>query len=243
MSRLVYGVQPVREVLRVHEKRTERLWLASDGSPKIDGLARLAESRGVNAERVPKRELDRLTKNGQHQGAVAEAPALRILDEESLAKAAAASPTSVVVILDGIMDPMNFGAVVRSAIALGAPFIVWPEHGAAPLSPAMFRASAGAIEYATLARVRSLPSVIAHLQDAAFQVVLLEGSSEGRLDTLDLTGPTALIVGSEDKGARGAVRRAVNHRARLPLARTVESLNASVAAGIALYEVARQRGF
>lgn len=250
MSRLVFGVQPVREVLRAHGDKTREVLLLAGPNPKLEGLSRLATAKGVRFERAPRSELDRRTKGGMHQGAVALAPELDVLDEERLlarldAELASAregsTPPPTVVILDGVMDPQNFGAVVRAAVALGAPFVVWPEHGSAPLTPATFRASAGAVEHAVLCMVRSLPPLLGALDGRGFASVLLEGSSDATLESLDLTGPVALVVGAEDKGAKPAVRRAVRHRARLPMSGVIDSLNASVAAALALYETGRQR--
>jgi 23S rRNA (guanosine2251-2'-O)-methyltransferase len=183
-----------------------------------------------------------------HQGAIAEAPDLPLLGLDDLVRkldgwerAPAAAP--LLTLLDGVMDPMNFGAVVRSAVALGPGWLVFPEHGAAPLTPATFRASAGAIEHATLFRVPSLVPVLQALHEAGGRSVLLEGSAERALEEEDLTGLIGLIVGSEDKGARPAVRKAASVRARLPMTGKVQSLNASVAAALAHYEVGRQRRF
>jgi 23S rRNA (guanosine2251-2'-O)-methyltransferase len=246
MSRVVYGIQPVREVLRVHGPSAKGLVLQEGDNPKVAGLARLAASRGVGVRFVPRGELDRRTKNAMHQGALVEAPELVLVDPaELLAEYESLSPADqnapALVLLDGVMDPQNFGAVVRSAVALGAPTIVWPEHGSAPLTPATFRASAGAIEHARLCRVRNLVDFVQRLEQLAFVVAVLDAHGEHVLEDLPLTGPVALVVGAEDKGARPGVRKAATHRARLPMSGVIDSLNASVAAAVSLYEVARQR--
>lgn len=240
--RVVYGVQPVREVLRAHGSATSRVFLAESDNPKLEGLARLAASRGVPVSSVSRAELDRRTKGGMHQGALAEAPELVVLDQDGLLERVRAAPEPpTVIVLDGIMDPQNFGAVVRGAVALGAPFVVWPEHGSAPLSPATFRASAGAIEHATLVRVRALPSLVTALHEVGFTSILLEGSSQTRIEEIDLTGPALIVVGAEDKGAKPAVRKAVKYKVQIPMTGVIDSLNASVAAALALYETSRQR--
>jgi len=241
VSRLVYGVQPVREVLRAHGAAARGVWLLDSDSPKLFGLERLAKGMGVPVERAPRGELDRRTKGGMHQGAVTLAPELVVLDEAGLLERLSDQPDPVVLVLDGVMDPQNFGAAVRSAVALGAPYVVWPEHGSAPLTPATFRASAGAIEHATLVRARSLPPLLEELKTMGFHVVLLEASSEDALEKLDLMGPVAMIIGAEDRGAKPAVRKAASSRARLPMSGAIDSLNASVATALALYEISRQR--
>lgn len=146
------------------------------------------------------------------------------------------------VALDEVQDPQNFGAVVRSAVAMGATAIVWPEHRSAPLSPSTFRASAGAIEHATLCRVPSLPPALDALRRRGLAVVGLDVDGEAPLDRIDLVRPVVLVVGAEDKGLRKTVKRVCDSRARLPMPGPIGSLNASVAVAIALYEVVRQRG-
>lgn len=240
-TRIVFGIQPVRELLRVHGAAVSALYLGDGDNPKLESLKNLALSRGVTPTPISRSELDRRTKGAMHQGALAEGPELELLDEEALFDKLEADSSRVITLLDGIMDPQNFGALVRSTVALAGGIVVFPEHGAAPLSPATFRASAGAIEHATLVRVPSLPPLIHQLKERGFTVVLLEGSTDVELDTLDLAGPTAIVVGAEDKGARPAVRKAVTMKARVPMAKTIDSLNASVATALALYEVARQR--
>jgi 23S rRNA (guanosine2251-2'-O)-methyltransferase len=237
MARLILGVQPVREAIRVLGGSIERVFVQEGAGPKLDALARYAEGRGIPVERAPRGELDRRAAGGLHQGAMAEAPELPIGSIDALE----IEPSSVVVALDGVMDPQNFGAVVRSAVALGARTIVWPEHRSAPLSPAMFRASAGAIEHAALCRVASLPAALARLAERGVTPIALDANGTSELGDLDLRGPVAIVIGSEDKGTSGPVRRACRHVARLPMRGPIASLNASVAAAIALYEIVRQR--
>jgi 23S rRNA (guanosine2251-2'-O)-methyltransferase len=237
MSRLVYGLQPVREVIRAHGERVERLFVERGAGPKIEALGRFGQDRGIPVEVVSRADLDRRTAGGRHQGAVALAPDLRIVSVDDLE----IGPTSLVVALDGVMDPQNFGAVIRSAVALGASAIVWPEHASAPLSPATFRASAGAVEHAVLCRVPALPEAISSLTVRGVTAVALDAQGSVELGALDLRGPVAIVIGAEDKGTRRPVRRACQHTARLPMAGPIGSLNASVAGALALYEVLRQR--
>jgi 23S rRNA (guanosine2251-2'-O)-methyltransferase len=241
MSRWIFGLQPVREVVRARGAEVKRLLVEPGPSPRREGIAKLAASLGVPIEPISRDELDRRARGAIHQGIAAEAPPLRIVDQETLLGELDAETNPLVVVLDGVVDPQNFGAVVRSAIALGARHVVWPEHGAAPLSPATFRASAGAVEHATFARVRALPELIHSLKDRGFTVVVLDAQAEATLEELDLSGPVALVVGAEQKGARAAVRRAATKLAKLPMSGAIDSLNASVASALALYEVGRQR--
>ncbi len=149
---------------------------------------------------------------------------------------------TLLVALDEVQDPQNFGAVIRSAVAMGATAIVWPEHSSAPLSPATFRASAGAVEHATLCRVASLPHALDDLRARGVAVVGLDMSGEVTIDQVDLAKPVTLVAGAEGKGLRRTVKRACDAIVRLPMPGPVASLNASVAVAIALYEAVRQRG-
>ncbi len=165
------------------------------------------------------------------------APELALVGVEDIA----VGPESLMVALDGVMDPQNFGAVLRSAVALGAGAVIWPEHASAPLSPATFRASAGAVEHAVLCRVPSLPGAIEALAARGVTAVALDAQGPVELGEVDLRGPALIVIGAEDKGTRKGVRRACRFTARLPMVGPIASLNASVAGAIALYEVQRQR--
>jgi 23S rRNA (guanosine2251-2'-O)-methyltransferase len=237
VSRIVYGIQPVREVVRVHGAKVEKLLIERGANPKLDALARYGEGLGIPVETVGRAELDRRTAGGRHQGALALAPDLRLLrlDEVPI------EPHTLVVALDGVMDPQNFGAVIRSAVALGATAILWPEHASAPLSPATFRASAGAIEHAVLCRVPSLPDALMSLAERGVTSIALDAQGPTELGAIALEGPVAIVIGAEDKGTRRPVRKACRYTARLPMPGPIGSLNASVAGAIALYEVLRQR--
>jgi 23S rRNA (guanosine2251-2'-O)-methyltransferase len=236
--RLVVGLQPVREAIRAHGSRLGGVLIEVGSSPRLQALARFAEAQAVRTvERVPRAELDRLSAGVVHQGAAAWAPALTLLDPAELLTDAAL----VALALDGIQDPQNFGALVRSAVAVVGAAVVWGEHSAAPLSPATFRASAGAIEHARLCRVPSLAGMLTTAAIAGAQVVGLDPQAPAALRSIDLTGPTVLVIGAEHEGLKRGVRRACSAFAHLVPPRQIDSLNASVAAAIALYECANQR--
>ncbi len=240
MARIVVGIQPVREAIRAHGARLQKL-IVRMGGPESDALAalaRFARSQGIAVEQADDSALRSLAGSAHHQGAVAIAPQLAIL---SLDAVLSAQPT-LIVILDRITDPQNFGAIVRSSVAFGADAIVWPEHANAPLTPATFRASAGAVEHARLCRVGSLQHAMQVMRDSGLVVVALaEDASAVSLDEIDLTAPTAIVVGSEGEGIRRSLRRACDFTARLPTQPPLPTLNASAAAAVALFETRRQR--
>jgi 23S rRNA (guanosine2251-2'-O)-methyltransferase len=240
-SRLVCGLQPVREAIRAHGERLERVLVAAEArepSPQLEALARFARDHGARVERPARAELDRMTRGAQHQGAVAFAPELALVSPGDLVL----GEQALVVALDEVQDPQNFGAVIRSAVAMGASAIMWPEHRSAPLSAATFRASAGAVEHATLCRVASLPPALDDLRARGLLAVGLDMEGDVAIDAVDLGRPVVLIVGAEGKGLRKTVKRCCDSLASLPMSGPVASLNASVAVAIALYEAVRQRG-
>jgi 23S rRNA (guanosine2251-2'-O)-methyltransferase len=207
-------------------------------SPQLEALARFAQDHGARVDRLPRSELDRAARGVHHQGAIAFAPELEVTALHDLPL----DDRSLVVALDEIQDPQNFGAIIRSAVAMSATAVVWPEHRSAPLSPATFRASAGAIEHATLCRVSSLPPALEALRERGLFVVGLDLTGPTSIDQIDLARPVALVVGAEGKGLRKTVKRTCDALASLPMPGPIGSLNASVAVAIALYECVRQRG-
>jgi 23S rRNA (guanosine2251-2'-O)-methyltransferase len=237
--RLITGLQPVREAIRVHGEKLEKVLVDSAGGPQVEAVARFAHDRGASVEQVSRADLDRASRGARHQGAIAYAPEFALVSIDEIAEGL--TPADVVVALDEIEDPQNFGAVIRSAVALGANVVLWPEHHAAPLTPATFRASAGAVEHARLCRVGSLPNALNKLKDAGAHVVGLDANADKPIAEIDMPGAVVLVVGAEGKGLRRPVKNACTALAKLPMKGPIDSLNASVAAGIALYDVMRRR--
>lgn len=185
----------------------------------------------TDVERVPTRDLDRIALGVQHQGVVAFAPPLQLIELDELI----ADKHLLAIALDEVQDPQNFGAVVRSAVAIAGAAILWGEHASAPLSPAMARSSAGAIEQARLCRVGSLREALMRFTGAGVQVIGLEARAPTALHEMPLAQPTVLVVGSEHRGLGRGVRSACPLLAKLLASGKLDSLNASVAAGIALH--------
>jgi 23S rRNA (guanosine2251-2'-O)-methyltransferase len=238
-ERIVAGLQPVREAIRVHGAALTRVHLESGQSPRLEAVERFARDHGVaTVARVSRGELDRASAGVSHQGVIAWAPPLELV---TLADVIHGPAPLLALALDGIQDPQNFGAVVRSAVGIAQAPVIWGEHGSAPLSIATTRASAGAIEHARLCRVRSLTAALQQLAAEGIAVIGLDAQAPEALTETDLSGPTLLVLGGEQLGLGRSVRRACTQLAALVRTRGVESLNASVAAGIALYEATRQR--
>lgn len=235
--RLVLGLQPVRELLRRRGSEVTSVLVERGNSPRLEALARFAESQGAPVRFVDSAELDRLSHGGRHQGAAAYGPPLELTPLAALWE----QPNLLAIALDGVVDPQNFGAVIRSAVGLAGAPILWSENSSAPLTPATFRASAGAIEHAVLCRVASLHGALGEAGARGIEVVGLEPQATVALHEVPLTGPAILVIGSEEKGMARAVRRSCTTLARLESSGTVQSLNASVAAALALYTALLQR--
>jgi 23S rRNA (guanosine2251-2'-O)-methyltransferase len=236
--RLIAGLQPVREAIRVHRSLLQRVAIEQKPSPTLEALARFAADQGVReVVRVPRADLERWTDSAQHQGAAAWGPELVLVPMTELL----ADPNLIALALDGIQDPQNFGAVIRSAVGVANAAVIWGEHSSAPLSPATGRASAGAIEHARLCRVPSLVGALNAAREQSVVIIGLDSHAPERVGKLNLTGPVILVVGNEHEGLGRGVRRACTAFGRLTASGKIDSLNASVAAALALHEAINAR--
>jgi len=240
MSRLVTGPRFVLEALRGPGAGSITAILVESREGRgTREVVEAAERLGIPVQTRTRRELDALTEGVRHQGVVARLPEYHFHElDEILARPA----PLLLVALDEITDPHNFGAIVRSAVAFGADGVLVPKHRSATVTPVVARASAGAVEHARIARVTNLQRTLAQLAEEGLLVVGLAADGEVPLDQLPpAPAGRVVVVGSEGKGLRRMVRERCEVVARIPQVGPVDSLNASVAAGIALYEAARQR--
>ena len=231
------GVPAVAVYVAVGVERDER----------VDEIRKLAGDRDVPLLDVNRAELDRMAGagsfTGPHQGVVLHARAFDYLHPDDLLRRAEdAGGQPLLVAVDGVTDPHNFGAIARSATAFGAHGVVVPERRAVGVTPAAWKASAGALAHLPVARATNLVRTLTSYAGAGLMIAGLDGAGELDLDDLELaSGPLVLVVGAEGKGLSRLVAERCDVRVRIPLAGHVESLNASVAAGIALAEIARRR--
>ena len=236
---IVFGIHAVEEALAVG-RPAERLLVAKGRrGGAIDKLVQAARAANVPVRFVSRAEVDRAAGQGTHQGVVLIAGAKRYATLEEAIEAAA-SP-GLLVVLDGVQDPHNLGAVLRSAAAAGADGVIVPERRAAGITPATEKAAVGAVEHVAVARVTNVSRALDDLKAAGYWLVGFDSSAEGTYHEIDLTGPVALVLGGEEKGLREQVRKHCDFVVSIPVVGGVESLNVSVAAGIALYEARRQR--
>lgn len=235
--RLVLGQQAVREAIRAWGAQMFEVLVEERPGPRVQAIERFAVDQGIPTRQIPRMELERLSGGTLHQGVAAWAPPLRLAEVDDLLL----DPQLLALALDGVVDPQNFGAAIRSAVGLCRAPILWPENASAPLTPATFRASAGAIEHAQLCRVSSLSGTLSQAVSAGIEVVGLAPEADVYLHEVDLTRPTILIIGSEQKGMARNVRKSCTQLVKLTTDGFVQSLNASVAAGIALHTALVQR--
>ncbi|HEY3449129.1 MAG TPA: 23S rRNA (guanosine(2251)-2'-O)-methyltransferase RlmB [Myxococcales bacterium] len=244
MARYVYGVHPALEALQATPEQIERVILAvgTIKGPQAQ-IVDLAKEKGVRVEFAPRDQLARLASGGVHQGVVLKVAEFSYAElEDVVAKATAEGQKGLVLVLDGIEDPHNFGALVRSAFALGAHGVVIAKDRAVGVTPVAVKASAGAVAHLPIARVTNLSRALEDLKEAGFWVTAADLKGDRRPDEVDLKGPTVLVIGSEGEGIRHGVLEKADFRVRIPMAGPLGSLNASVAGALLLYEVARQRG-
>jgi len=234
---VIYGINPVLEALRA--QRVGELRVSTRGGARLDDLIALAARGGIAVRRVAEGELDRAAHGGVHQGVVAEVRDATRLSVEDLVVAAA--EPALIVVLDGIEDPHNLGAILRTADAAGAHGVVRQSRHAAPLGGATAKASAGAVAHVRIAEVVNIARALEHLKAAGVWTVGLAGDAPRTYDEVDYSLATALVVGAEGTGLRRLVRERCDWLVSIPMHGHVQSLNVSVAAGVALFEALRQR--
>jgi 23S rRNA (guanosine2251-2'-O)-methyltransferase len=228
---VVYGRNPVREALRGRRAVLE-LWASERAASTLEWL-----DEGPRCKVKRERELTEAAGSADHQGVVAWCEPYPYADAWELA----GTPAPLLCCLDQVTDPRNLGAVVRSAAGAGATGVVLPAHGAAAITPAVCRASAGAVEHLPVAVVPNLARYLGDVKDERLWAYAAAADGDARVWDLDLTGGVALVFGAEGKGVRPLVRRTCDATVSIPLAGGVESLNVSVAAAVTLFEARRQR--
>ena len=241
---LIEGRQPVREALRAGRK-ISRLLVAvgADDKGTLAEILRLAAESGVRVERVDRESLDALAESRAHQGVLAEAAPLQNRSwREGVARATKAGRPPLVLALDGVEDPQNLGALLRSAEVFGADAVLLPKRRSAPLSAVALKASAGAAEHLVIDQVSSLERALADVRKEGLWIVSLAGEGETSVDACELLGePVAVVIGAEGAGVSHLIRQRSDQIVRIPTTGRVESLNASAAGAVVLWEAARRR--
>lgn len=238
----VYGFHAVEAMLERHPRRVKQLYIQAGREDQRASSALDAAARAkVPVATVSKSELQALI-DGNHQGVAIQCSPAPVRNENDIEDyLAGLTDSALVLVLDGVTDPHNLGACIRSAEAAGAHALVIPKDKSAGLNATVRKVACGAAELLPIFRVTNLARSLRQLKQMGLWVSGLAGDAENTLYELDLTGPTVLVMGAEGKGLRQLSRKECDHLAKIPMIGRVESLNVSVSAGIALFEAGRQR--
>lgn len=239
---ILYGLHAVREALKAGMRPLQRLVVIRTDKQFFD-LVQLARARRVPVHVQPSASLDRLVPGGKHQGVVAFAAAKAYEGEEAIwARAAERKEPPLLVILDGVEDPHNLGAILRTAEAAGVHGVFIPERRAAGLTSVVAKTSAGALEHIPVARVTNVTQLLETLKSAGVWIYGLDPAAARRYTDIDWRGPVGLVFGGEGQGLRPGIRRHCDECVRVPMRGQVQSLNVSASVAAAVFEVVRQRG-
>ncbi len=242
MSDWIAGINAVAAALEAGQDLAEVLIDGKAKNPRLAEIGSASKAAGIALRFVPLDQIERQAAGARHQGVIARVQSTRIYDERDLEGLVEASAKPLLLILDGVQDPHNLGACLRSAAAAGATAVIVPKDRAATLTPTARKVAAGGAERVPLVRVTNLARCMKDLQDAGIWIVGLAGEAESSLYSVDLKGPMAIAMGGEGEGLRRLTREHCDYLAKIPMASGMESLNVSVAAGISLFEAVRQRG-
>jgi 23S rRNA (guanosine2251-2'-O)-methyltransferase len=244
-SRLLYGVNPLIEALRAERLPTEIVIAEGARDARLRELIELAQARHVPVKHAPRAQLDREVGNSLHQGVMARISPNAYADVDTLLDTIGGRVGSerepLVLVLDGIEDPRNLGAILRTAECAGADGVFIPERRAAGLNETVAKASAGAVEHLSIARATNLSRLIEQLKERNVWIVGMAGEASTNYTEWDWTRPSAVVLGGEGSGLHRLVREHCDVLVRIPVRGKIESLNVSVAAGVVLYEAQRQR--
>ena len=243
---LLYGVNPLLEALRAGGRIPPEIVIAEGArDERLRELIELARAKNITVKRAPRASIDRAVGNTHHQGVMARIAAARYADTEDLLSAIALRVGSekepLVVVLDGVEDPRNLGAILRTCECAGVHGVFVPERRAAGLTDLVSKASAGATEYVPTARAVNLSRLIAQLKERKLWVVGTAADASMNYTEWDWTRPSAVVLGGEGAGLHRLVRESCDVLVRIPVQGKIQSLNVSVAAGVVLYEALRQR--
>ena len=242
-TEVVLGRNPVLECLRAGAPATALyVALGTDSDERLTEAVQIAADTGISILEVPRHDLDRIAANGMHQGLALQVPPYNYAHpDDLLAEAKRDAVAPLLVALDNISDPRNLGAIIRSVAAFGGHGVLIPQRRSASVTAVAWRTSAGAAARVPVARATNLNRTLKQWGDSGLQIVGLDADGDTAIDQIDAAGPIVVVVGSEGKGLSRLVRENCDAIVSIPMAGPTESLNASVAAGVVLAEIARQR--
>ena len=242
MKNKIAGTNSIMEAIKGKRRIYKIFVQEGKGGKKITDLIELARKKGIFVQYVEKERLDNMFKVTNHQGVVAQVEEFEYADlEEVLEKARDREEDPFIIILDGIEDPQNFGAIIRTAECAGVHGIIIPRHQNVEVTAAVGRASSGAVEHMLIVQEHNLVNVMEALKEKGFWVIGADMQGNQPYTTVDLKGPLALVIGGENRGLRRLVKEKSDILVKIPTLGLVDSLNASAAAAVLMYEVLRQR--
>lgn len=241
--RIIYGINPVSEALKSHPEYFKDILIAPGRAGQAaEKIKKLAEQHGIKCRTVAKEEIERLAQTSHHQGIAATLSEFQYADiEDILGKWKTSGEKAFILILDCIQDPQNLGSLIRTANAAGVHGVIIPKDRAAEVTPAVVKASAGTIEHMLISRVTNIADTILKLKEAGLWIIGIEAGGSQDIYSFDMNTDVAIVIGSEGKGIRRLVKERCDVCLSIPMKGAISSLNASVAGGIALFEVLRKR--
>ncbi len=242
MQGKIAGINSIMEALK-GKRRIYRIYIQEGlTNRRLSSLIKDAEKRGVFIQHVPKTKLDQLYKESNHQGIVAQVDAFEYAEvEDILILAAERQEAPFILILDGIEDPQNLGSIIRTAECAGVHGIIIPRHGSSPITETVAKVSVGAIEHMLIAQETNLTQVIKHLKTQGLWVIGTDMASSNNYYNVDWPEGVALVIGNEGHGIRNLVKKNCDFCVNIPMKGEISSLNASVVAGIILFEILRNK--
>lgn len=247
-SQYVTGLRSVEQLVATEPSDIRRLFAEyQTANPRVEAIIKAAQKAGIEIQAANRARLTQMSGEARHQGVIAEVRRSTVLDEAGLRTMveerlqSGEGPPLLILVLDGVQDPHNLGACMRTADAAGVDALVVPRHGAAGLSPTVSKVAAGAAEQLPFVSVGNLNRVLGWLADYGVRIIGTSDKADSSLFSADLGGPVALVMGREQSGLGPAIVKRCDLLVSLPMQGVVSSLNVSVATGICLYEIARQR--
>ena len=242
-TEIIYGIHPVLEALNAGRRNFFEIYIAQDKkSKRLDKIETLAEAEKIQVHKTKSTKFVDITGSQQHQGAAARVSEYPMSEYYSLFENTGTRKKDFfVLLLDNVLDPNNLGAIIRSAAGAGVDHIIIPKDRSASPTPAVSKASAGALEYARLSKVTNMVNTIKELKQKGLWVFGLDPAADQDVYSKDLKGPVALVIGGEEKGIRSLVKKNCDGLISIPQKGYVSSLNASVAGAVVMYEILRQR--
>lgn len=243
-TEIISGIHSVEEALAAGRRNIYRIYINRDNpSKRVEKIAEHAGGLDIPVSTAPREEIRKISKNPHHQDIAAGTKAFPLENFDSIIAGLSSNGAadSLLLILDSIMDPQNLGALIRTAVCTGVNGIILPKDRCCGPTPAVSRASAGAMEHAGICMVTNLANAMKDLKKNGFWTIGLDQNGNRAVYDIDMIGPRALVIGAEDTGIRPLVKRHCDFLCRVPQTGAIESLNASVAGGIAMYEAMRQK--